>query len=228
MPGLADLLVIAVPAVQVAGIAVHRHAHLLATICCWVGAEHEGQEPASFIQPRPDALCLARRIQASRIPDRHPANRDPGLRWHHAADLDRTAQSHAAGLAHMCTVKDHGARGDEHLIAEGRADRGDLNGCLMCGASPRAGRGVECLVADAGGRARFLRRRSVAGRQPVRSRSAAGPEGGLDHCGMNSPEGFTARGRVRRHRQARVGNGLASGPLGPLLRSRSGLRYRWE
>jgi hypothetical protein len=55
---------------------------------------------------------------------------------------------------------------------------GDLNACLMGGVSPRAGRGVEGLVADAGGRARFLRRRLCRRGQPVRSRSAAGPERG--------------------------------------------------
>ena len=95
---------------------------------------------------RPDVFRLAWRIQPSWIPDRHPANRDPGLRRHHAPDVDGATESHAAGPAHQCTVEDHGASGDEHFIADRAAGQvavrpgqdviADREG--MPGRSPRA------------------------------------------------------------------------------------------
>ena len=50
--------------------------------------------------------------------DRHPANRDPGLRMHHAPDVDGATESHATGPAHPCTVEDHSACSDEHFIVD--------------------------------------------------------------------------------------------------------------
>jgi hypothetical protein len=91
---------------------------LLATVGRRIGTEDERQETARFFQPGPDAPGLARRVQAGRIAHSHPANRDPGLWRHHAADMDGTAERDAAGPTHLRTVEDHGAGGDEYLIAD--------------------------------------------------------------------------------------------------------------
>src|SRR5215471_17852568 len=88
LAGLTDGLIAAVGAGQEAGVAAHGCAHLLAAPGRWVGAKHERQEPAGFIQPRPDAVRLTGRVQPSGITYGHPADRDPGARRHHAADMN--------------------------------------------------------------------------------------------------------------------------------------------
>jgi hypothetical protein len=47
-----------------------------------------------------------------------PADRDPGQRRHHAADVDRATERDAAGPAHLRAVEDPGAGGDEHLVGD--------------------------------------------------------------------------------------------------------------
>ena len=118
-PALADGLVALVGPGQETGVAAQGGAHLLAAVSFRVGAEHERKEAPRLVQSGPDALGLTGRVQAGRVTHGHPADRDPGLRWHHAADVDGAAEGDAAGPAHPRAVEDHGAGGDEHLIADG-------------------------------------------------------------------------------------------------------------
>ena len=80
---------------------------MLAAVGRWVGAEDERQEPPGFFQPCPDASGVTRRVQAGGITNGHPANRDPGLWRHHAADMDGAAERDTAGSAHLRIVEDH-------------------------------------------------------------------------------------------------------------------------
>src|ERR1700751_4635978 len=112
-----ELLVVMMAAGQGPGVAPHRGAHLLPPVRCRAGSEYEREEPAGLLQARPDLGCPTWRRTAGRIADRHPADRDPGLRRQHAPDMDRAAQGYAAGPAHLRAVEDHRAGGDKHLIA---------------------------------------------------------------------------------------------------------------
>src|SRR5260221_7487502 len=57
------------------------------------------------------------------VTGRHPPDRDPGQRRHDPADVDRAAERHTAGPAHVRAVEDHGARGDEYLVGDPAASQ---------------------------------------------------------------------------------------------------------
>src|SRR5215471_10858956 len=120
---LADRLIAVVGTGQETGVTAHGRAHLFAAVSRRIGAEHEGQETASFFQPGPDVPGLTGRVQTGGIANGHPANRDPGLRRYHAADMDGAAEGDAAGPAHLRAVEDHRAGSDEHLIADRAASQ---------------------------------------------------------------------------------------------------------
>jgi hypothetical protein len=92
---LADRLIAGVGTGQEAGVTARGCAHLLTAVSRRVGAEHEGQETASFFQSCPDAPGLSGRVHTGGITNDHPANRNPGVRRHHAAEMDGAAEGDA-------------------------------------------------------------------------------------------------------------------------------------
>src|SRR6266851_5077943 len=92
---------------------------VLAAVAGVVDAEHEREEaPADLGEAGPNRLCLAGRVQACGVTDRHPPDGDPGQRGHDAANVDRPAERYTAGPAHVRAVEDHGAGGDEYLVGD--------------------------------------------------------------------------------------------------------------
>jgi hypothetical protein len=180
---------------QEPGVAAHRGPHLLSPVGGRVGAEDEREEPAGLFQARPDLACLTGRVQAGRIADRDPADRDPGLRGQHAADVDRAPQGHTAGPAHLRAVEDHGAGGDEHLILDPAAGQVRV----------RAGQhvipdhqGMTCGAAQHG----LLHDHAVGAH--VHRATVGGQHRAMQHAASRPDPDLTAEHRRGRHVRIRV------------------------
>src|ERR1700757_2511740 len=91
------------------GVALERGLHLLAAVGSLLDAEHEREEAAADLgDAGPDRLCVAGRVDARGVTDCHPADGDPGLRRHNAADVHRAAERDAACPAHLRAIEDPG------------------------------------------------------------------------------------------------------------------------
>jgi hypothetical protein len=90
---------------QGADIAPHRFPHHLAAVTGVLDPEHVWQEASELREPGPDLLGRTWRIEAGRIADRDPADRDALPSRDLTADVHRAAQRDAAGCRITAPLK---------------------------------------------------------------------------------------------------------------------------